>query len=444
MTHAPVSDELRPIERFSTADLEAVRLLLRGGSVIDWHRLNFHTPDEAREFVASQELRLDDPADLARIEAVKNAAIAYLRRNFDFPVPKPVAQLDLVGLLMLASGRGHRQLCACTILKAMHIIHHLEARELLFMLPVSDQEIFQLVEEKVYRVIGGMLARGFPILEFIGGRKNKDSLYTKLLSKQEVLAAQIYDKVRFRIVTRSPDDVFPTLNYLMRHVFPFNYVIPGQSTNTMFHFRSYCEQHPHLRTLLPRLQMPLDTEDVLSKVDNRFTASSYRVTHFVVDMPLRVSRALLERAPPAAWALGQVVFAQTEFQVLDRETEAANEVGEASHAAYKERQKEAVVRRLKLGTAHERREPSPRSTSAGAARAAGDGAGARAATSTGSVRAPVTPRPPSEPAGPTGSRASATGSKPPPQGQGQPQPQSRAPAQPRARSAARRRRKKRR
>ena len=34
-------------------------------------------------------------------------------------------------LLMLASGRGHRQLCACTILKVMHIIHHLEARELL-------------------------------------------------------------------------------------------------------------------------------------------------------------------------------------------------------------------------------------------------------------------------------------------------------------------------
>ena len=49
------------------------------------------------------------------------------------------------------------------------------------MLPFSDQELFYLVEEKVYRVIGGMLAHGFPILEFIGGRKNKDSLYQKLL-----------------------------------------------------------------------------------------------------------------------------------------------------------------------------------------------------------------------------------------------------------------------
>ena len=39
-----------------------------------------------------QEFDLDEPADRARIEAVKNAAISYLRRNFDFPIPKPVAQ----------------------------------------------------------------------------------------------------------------------------------------------------------------------------------------------------------------------------------------------------------------------------------------------------------------------------------------------------------------
>jgi uncharacterized protein (TIGR04562 family) len=38
-----------------------------------------------------------------------------------------------------------------------------------------------------------------------------------------------------------------------------------------------------------------------------------------------------------------------EFQIVDRETEAANELGDASHAKYKERQKQAVMRRLKLG-----------------------------------------------------------------------------------------------
>ena len=164
--------------------------------MIDWRRLDFTSRDEALAFLRAQEFTPSDPQDLERARAIQRSAISYLRRNFEFPIPKPVADAGPVELSCPASSKGHRQLCACTILKLMHIIHHLEARELLFMAPVSDQQIFHLVEEKVYRVIGGMLARGFPILEFIGGRKNKDSLYTKLLSKQEVLAAQIYDKLR--------------------------------------------------------------------------------------------------------------------------------------------------------------------------------------------------------------------------------------------------------
>jgi uncharacterized protein (TIGR04552 family) len=339
----------KSLDQLTLADLEAIRLLLRGGSVIDWHRLNFQDDEAARAFLKAQELDASVPADLARAEAVKNSAISYLKRNFDFPIPKPVANANVEKLLMIASGKGHRQLCACTILKVMHIIHHLEARELLFMLPVSDQEVFHLVEQKVYRVIGGMLARGLPILEFIGGRKNKDSLYTKLLSKQETVAAAIYDKLRFRIVTREPDDIFPVLNYLMREVFPFNYVIPGESTNTLFHFRSYCERQQNLGPMLDSLQLSPDLEDDEIWVDNRFTAKDYRVVHFVVDMPVRLPDEIIESAPPAAWALGRVIFVQTEFQVIDRETEQSNEMGEASHASYKERQKLAVMRRLKVG-----------------------------------------------------------------------------------------------
>lgn len=349
--------EYRPLDALRVADLEAIRLVLRGGSVIDWHRLNFRAPEEAQDFVRAQEIDLGDAADRDRVEAVKQEAIGYLRRNYDFPIPKPVAALDLEALLMLASGKGHRQVCACTILKVMHIIHHLEGRELLFMLPVPDQEVFYLVEEKVYRVIGGMLAQGFPILEFIGGRKHKDSLYTKLLSKHDTIAANIYDKLRFRIVTRAADDIFPTLDYILHHVFPFNYVIPGQSTNTVFHFRSYCERHPHLSRLYPDMQLSPDAEDVLNRVDNRFSAEAYSVVHFVADMPVRLPPDMLAKGPPAAKALGGIAFVQTEFQIIDRLTEHQNELGEASHAAYKERQKQSVMKRLKVGT--ETRRPPP-------------------------------------------------------------------------------------
>jgi uncharacterized protein (TIGR04552 family) len=348
----PAVGRLKRLDEFTLMELEAVRLILRGDSVIDWHRLHLTDEQEARQLLITHEFRPDEPADRSRLEAIKNEAIAYLRRHFEFPIPKPVERASVEEILLLASSKGHRQLCACTILKAMHIIHHLDGRELLFSIPMADQDVFHLVEEKVYRVIGGMLAAGFPITEFVGGRKNKDSLYTKLLSKADTTAAAIYDKLRFRIVTRSADDILPVLLYLSERLLPFNYVVPHESINTIFHFRSYCEGKPHLRALLRNLQGGADDELTLS--DNTFSAENYRVIHFVVDLPVRLPAEIMEMAPPAAWALGPIIFVLCEFQLIDRETETANELGDASHAKYKERQKQAVMRRLKLGSGRSR------------------------------------------------------------------------------------------
>src|SRR5690606_25345646 len=140
------------------------------------------------------------------------------------------------------------------ILKTMQIINHMAGRELLFRLPVSDRDLFHLVEEKVYRVVGSMLTHGFPITEFIGGRKNLDSTYTKLLSKPESTAVAIYDKLRFRIVSRKRLDLLAVLLYFSERLFPFNYVVPHHITNTIFHLLRSCEEHPHHHQLVPRCQ----------------------------------------------------------------------------------------------------------------------------------------------------------------------------------------------
>ncbi|MEB2312948.1 MAG: TIGR04552 family protein [Sorangiineae bacterium] len=343
---------LRPIDELTLHDVEALRLVLRGGSVVDWHRLNFSSPDEVRGFLENHELDPASPADRAFMEHVKRESIAYLRRNFAFAIPKPVERASLAELLLMASGKGHRQLCACTILKAVQIINHLTSRELLFRLPVSDRDLFHLVEEKVYRVVGAMLSEGFPITEFIGGRKNLDSTYTKLLSKPEATATALYDKLRFRIVTRTRDDILPVLAYLTERLFPFNYVVAGESANTIFHFRSYCEAHPHLRGLVGGFQG--EEDDALSPGDNRFSAATYRVIHFVTDVPIRVPAHLMELVPTGAESLGPIVYVLCEFQLLDAESDARNEIGDASHEAYKLRQREAVFRRLRLGSRRSR------------------------------------------------------------------------------------------
>jgi len=339
----------RPLDAFTLADTESMLHVLQGGSVIDWQRLYFDDTASVAEFLRVQGFEPSHPDDRARMHAIRDDAVDYLRRTFSYPIPKPVAALPVEDLLLLASAKGHRQLCACVILKVMHIIQHLHGRELLFVLPLSDAQLFGLVEAKIYEVIGEMMAAHLPVVEFLGGRKSRDSLYTKLLSKSENVATQVYDKLRFRVVTRGRDDVLPVLGYLSRRLFPYSFVIPGESKNTLLDPADLGGRHPHLRALMddplahPR---PLAMAEV---VDNKFSARSYRVVHFVVDVPVRVPKEVLAAAPGVARSLGSVVFVLVEFQVVDQEAAVSNETGEASHTAYKERQRQAVRSRLSLG-----------------------------------------------------------------------------------------------
>ncbi len=384
--------QLKRLDQLDLSDLETIRLLLRGDSIIDWHQLHLTTEEEARAFLSNQEFQPDNPADRQRLEQIQAESIAYLRRNFDFAIPRPIEEARIEDLLLLASGKGHRQVCACTVLKAMHIIHHLDARELVYVLPISSQDLFQMVEEKVYRVIGEMLQAELPISELIGGRKHRDSMTTKLLSKRETTAAAIYDKIRFRIVTHTVNDLLPVLLYLTQHLFAPNYVLPEQSINTIFPLRSFCEAQPNLKPFLGQLQGRVDDE--LTTGDNTFSAQNYRIMHFVVDMPIRLPPEVLAQAPQGA-ELGPVVFMLVEFQLVDSETEANNELGEASHAQYKERQRLAVARRLKLGTREMRQPPgvpTPQATAVPAevaARAAAAGLGGGKAREGGGSSEPV-------------------------------------------------------
>lgn len=345
---------LKTLSEFSQHDAEAVRLVLRGGSVIDWHRLNLPTPEAAERFIRMHELDPGSESDRAFMEGVKVKAIQYLRRNFSFAIPKPVEDAPITELLQLATGSGHRQQCACAILKVIHIVNHMAARELLFRLPVSDRDVFQLVEEKIYRSVGVMLNEGFPIKEFVGGRKNPDSTYSKLLSKETTSTSAIYDKLRFRLITQDRSDVLPVIHYLTECLFPFNYIVPGESTNTMIDFQRVCDEEPNLREMVAKFQGKLDPE--IHPGDNRFSDPTYKTVQFVTEVPVRVPAHIMDLAPPGSEEFGPIVYVLCEIQIMDAVTERANEGGAANHTAYKTRQREAVFRRLRLGS-REQKDP---------------------------------------------------------------------------------------
>jgi len=332
-------------DRWTLGDLERMRLILRGGSVIDWRRLHFQTRDEVDRYLRLCLFEPDDPFDRARLQRILDEAVDYLRTTFRYAVAEEVAQPEHVhDLFLLASGVGNPKLrrIACLVLKVMHVVHHVEARGLLHRARVSEDELCQLVTQRVDNCMAQLRREGFPVVVAAGSVKTRHSVITKLLAKKETLAAQIYDRVRYRVVTDDREHVLPVLVRMCDLLIPFNFVVPGQTQNTLICFRQLLRDWPSLRGMAPQLQVGLMVEEQEPE-QNEFSGDSYKVLNFVAELPLR----LPERAVDVGD--GRIVFCMVELQIVDRETAAANESGENAHQRYKRRQLRRVLRRLSRG-----------------------------------------------------------------------------------------------
>jgi uncharacterized protein (TIGR04552 family) len=344
----------RTIDEFTLFDAQMSRLIFHGGSVLDWTHVHM-TPPEIETLCLTHCLDLDDPADVALVERIRDEAVAYLREHFDFPVPAPLRRAPLPELLRMAGSPSsrHRQLCACTLLKAMHVINHFDASEARQALAMTEQELFLLAEQRIYRTISRMMAERLPVVEFLGGRKQRSSMVTKLLSKTDPLSAQLFDKMRFRVITASKDDLLPTINYLSRTLFPFNHVLSEESYNTLYPFVSFCEEHPHLAELVGQIDdVPEGAELHHQPISNPHSSPRYRVVHWVADMPLKLddfaSKFQTDGVDPVP---RPIVYVRAEMQILDRRTDRLNERGHASHRQYKARQRARVSERLRVDPA---------------------------------------------------------------------------------------------
>ncbi|HXX30754.1 MAG TPA: TIGR04552 family protein, partial [Myxococcaceae bacterium] len=118
---------IRPVREMGLKELERVRLILRGGSVIDWRRLHFRTRDEVDRFLRLCCLDLSRSHDDAWARTVLGDAVEYLRRTFGYRVADAVARPHEVhDLFLFASGVKEPRLrrIACIVLKCMHVVQH--------------------------------------------------------------------------------------------------------------------------------------------------------------------------------------------------------------------------------------------------------------------------------------------------------------------------------
>jgi len=331
---------------YGLQDLEQVRLVLDGSSIVDWRQLSMVDLSQVDDFLERLGILVSDPLDLKRLNSLYESAMSYISTHSGLELDPIIAQLtDVRELFLLASRMGPSRPQACMTLKVMHIVHHAAGRELLYRLPVPISELFYRIEAQMFEAMDGMKASGIRITELAASRKAEHSIITKLLCRRDSQAAQIHDRLRFRVVTETVDDIFAVLVYLCRNVIPFNYVVPGESRNELIDFPATLRSDPRLAPLARMLQRIGDPESESSRV-NQFTATSYRDINFVVDMAVRVDEWLKDMPGFQAEASGQVVFLLVEFQLVSRSAHETNNQGESRHSLYKARQRERAFRRL--------------------------------------------------------------------------------------------------
>ncbi len=103
----------RRVEDMTLGELEAIRLILRGSSVIDWRRLHFRDAAEVDDFLRLALFDLQDPRDERRVRSILAQAVEYLRRAFGYRVADAVAQpADVRELFLLASRVAEPSRCA--------------------------------------------------------------------------------------------------------------------------------------------------------------------------------------------------------------------------------------------------------------------------------------------------------------------------------------------
>lgn len=325
---------------------QTLRTIIAGTSAIDIDRLQVPDLAAAERFLDSYGFDWDTLDGRKEIEDIRVRAIAFLEEallepNEQIP-PEFRNQTDVRRLLVAVSAAAARptRLWSCAILRVMHTVAHassdLSAR---FGEQIRAQIMARFTAHVVERD-GQKFLGDVPIVDFQErSRKSANSVVMKLLHKPENVAAGIFDRVAFRFVTYDRLGALRVVRTLREQdVIQFANIKPRRSRNTLVD--------------LDRLERLLERDD-LSEAEvtayietwpyptapsqNPFSSMRYHALQFTGRQRVRV---------PGPGDEELRFFFPFEIQVLDEASYRASRVGDASHAAYKERQRQSCRQRV--------------------------------------------------------------------------------------------------
>jgi uncharacterized protein (TIGR04562 family) len=360
--------------------------IIGGKSPIDVPWLSLSTLEEAEAFLDCYGFAWGDPRQRRQIEGIRAEAIAFIEGELlaDEPalrIPALVrAQSDVRRLLLWASRdpEGARQRWACALLRVMHTVAHGRSSLNERFGRQIRRQILTRFTPHVHRTSHGLMlglgSGAVPLADFeVRASKGLRSVVTKLLHKVENVAADVFDRIGVRFITRERFDTLLVVRYLRaNNVIMFANVIPARSRNTLIDVEWVRGEVERLHAEVldgkitegeamevlrqeareqPYPEQPAREVNPFSSIDYRSIQFTCRQQIRIADPQLRVlgiSERAQERAAEAEQASRRELrfFVPYEVQILDRESFEVSRSGLASHEVYKSRQREAVKRRV--------------------------------------------------------------------------------------------------
>ncbi len=383
---------MAPIPRFPLTP-EITRVVLGGGSFIDQDGLHIEDRDEARDFTLHYGYDLDIPYQRAHVIRVFEDALVFteevILEGTGLDLPLEILELqDPLDLLVWASRRPRDLLSrwSCVVLRVMHTLFHVDNNVYLRFLPEIQQQIFEQYDRYlVPQNDGTWLLKGRYEVPLLACRrkesKDRVSMLLKLLHKPENVAETIYDQIGIRLVAEDLLGVLLVIRFLMdHHVLMATHIKPSRTRNLMVdlgaleHWMHGLPADFDARNLSREARAELAGRLTLRGAEsdnNPYSSSSYSAVQFT-------ARSLVRLPSPAVSALEKVLerfravgrpdegdllripeliqeqeeftfFFAHEVQIMERTGFDRTVSGPASHAEYKQRQREAARKRVLQG-----------------------------------------------------------------------------------------------
>ena len=370
--------------------------------------------EEASRFLESYGYDLENQIESAEILGIFHESLNFIRKNFLHPdnsdglkleIPRRILEItDVRNLFLMANlnfagqqddsqGQNLKN-WACSILKIMHTIAHIDKDLRSPYFADIQKQIFDRFYKLVHRTQEGALFLGEKeddpnridlVLFETKPKKARNSIILKLLHKPENVAEELFDRVGLRFITKTRYDALRVIRYLKDKmvIMPPN-IKPSRSRNTLIDIEVFKGTQD---LLLQKLEKgDLDSQVLVDKLNeaaaiplvdpaNPHSSEFYRAIQFTCRQLIKLKNPLFEdvkELKSLAKSKGMDddltktidridlkyiqkevrFFYPYEIQVMDEQSATENEQGRSAHHEYKKAQLQTALRRVMGSLAH--------------------------------------------------------------------------------------------